>query len=93
MLTLPYNRSRSSQGYDLYILGVSTGVRTFGLRIPYRSSDPNFSIRTFAKNQNAQYLGKFLLLYDKNMQYLVEKMVNKVFNIYFSKHVVTKVTV
>ena len=30
-------------------LGMSTGVRTFGLRIPYRSSDPNFSVRTFAK--------------------------------------------
>ena len=30
-------------------LGMSTGVRTFGLRILYRSSDPNFSIRTFAE--------------------------------------------
>ena len=55
-------------------LGMSTGIRTFGLRITYRSSDPNFSIRTFAKNQYVQYLGKMPLIYNKNTHYLLSRM-------------------
>ena len=36
---------------------MSTGVRTFGLRIPYRSSDPYFSVRTFAKKSKRDNAG------------------------------------
>ena len=57
---------------------MSNGVRTFGLRILYRSSVPNFSIRTFAKNQHVQYLGEFPLIRDdKNTQYLLSRIGNK----------------
>ena len=86
--TLLLSNSRLSSTLLLAIfahqeLGMSTGVRTFRLRTLYRSSDPNFSIQTFAKNQHVQYLGIVPLIYDKNTHYLLSRIGNKVFNTNF----------